>query len=839
MRECRSESGGEKTATRQCGDPDGWVQDGSIGIVSMVLAGPDAREQQSLQIRVRGRVQGVGFRPAVWRLANEYGLDGEVLNDSEGVLIRTRGPADRIESLIARLSRDAPPLSRVEAIEKESFSGDIKAGFRIVESASGKARTEIAPDAVICAACATEILSPTSRRFRYPFTNCTHCGPRLTIVRGVPYDRSVTAMAPFPMCRQCADEYENPADRRFHAEPIACVACGPRARLVRLNKDAPLLDQSGERDAIKATFELIRHGEIVAVKALGGYQLACDATQADAIARLRQLKRRDRKPFALMARDIDVIRRYCRVSPAEERALCSPVAPIVLLDANGPQSLPDGIAPGMALLGFMLPSTPLHVLLLGESDFPMVMTSGNLSDEPQVIDDIEAATKLASIARYALTHDRDIVNRVDDSVVRLAAGKIRVLRRARGFAPASSRLPQGFEKTPDILAFGPQMKATFCVVKDGRAVLSQHQGDLEEAATSDDYRRNLGLFAMLFDHEPVLLACDKHPQYRSTYQAREQAAKIGVPLVEVQHHHAHVAACIAENGRPLHAPPVLGVAFDGLGYGMDATVWGGEFLLADYRGFQRLGSLIPVAMPGGAKASREPWRNLYAHLTAVMEREQLITDFGKLEAVARLTKKPLATLDAMVKGNVNSPLSSSCGRLFDAVAAALGLCFERQSYEGEAAMLLEAAACCDTLQQAGKAYAYPFALSSLEDSGLLCIDPRPMWRALLGDLMSRVPIGVIADRFHKGLAAAVARMAARLAHDDDGRGQRFDTVALSGGCFHNRILLEETVRHLEDHGFHVLSHAEVPAGDGGVALGQAVVAAALSKDVESARQEGD
>lgn len=807
--------------------------------MSMRLAQPAAREPQNLQIRVRGRVQGVGFRPAVWRLATECGLDGEVLNDGEGVLIRTRGTADRIESLIARLRLEAPPLSRVEAIEKECFAGEIRAGFRIVESAYGEARTEVAPDAVVCAACAAEVLSPASRRYRYPFTNCTHCGPRLTIMRGVPYDRSATAMASFPMCRQCTAEYESPADRRFHAEPIACPDCGPQARLIRLDKDAPLPDQSVKRDAVEATLELIRQGEIVAVKALGGYQLACDATQAGSVGRLRRLKRRGSKPFALMARDIGTIRRYCSVSPAEEQALRSSAGPIVLLDAACPQRLPDGVAPGVTSLGFMLPSTPLHALLLKEAAFPLVMTSGNLSDEPQLTDDGEAATKLASLARYALTNDRDIVNRVDDSVVRLAAGKIRILRRARGFAPASICLPQGFEETPDILAFGPQMKATFCLVRDGRAVLSQHQGDLEETATYDDYRKNLDLFATLFDHEPTVLVCDRHPQYMSTHLAREQAAKNGVPLIEVQHHHAHVAACLAENGRPLHAPPVLGIALDGLGHGMDSTGWGGEFLLADYCGFRRLGSLMPVAMPGGAQASREPWRNLHAHLAAIMERERLIADFGTLEAVAGLARKPLATLDAMMKGNVNSPLASSCGRLFDAVAAALGLCFERQVYEGEAAMLLEAAVCRDTLRQGGAASAYPFALSGLKGGGLLHIDPGPMWRALLGDLVACTPVGVIAARFHKGLADVVAGMAARLAHDDDGRDRRFDTVALSGGCFHNRVLLEETVRCLEERGFCILTQAEVPAGDGGIALGQAVVAAALLKEAGNARQEGD
>ncbi|RWD54130.1 MAG: carbamoyltransferase HypF [Mesorhizobium sp.] len=808
------------------------------GAMTALPARQAADRHESVQIRVRGRVQGVGFRPTVWRFAQEALLDGEVLNDGEGVLIRVRGPRDDIARLVERLRGEPPPLAAIETIEVSPFVGWLDEGFRIIASTAGEARTEISPDAGICAACAAEVLDPFARRYRYPFTNCTHCGPRLTIVKGVPYDRATTTMAPFSFCADCAAEYRDPADRRFHAEPIACHACGPKARLIRFDGRAVSYEQHSMLDDVDAAMSLIQKGEIVAIKALGGYQLACDATRADVVDRLRLLKRRERKPFALMARDMEVIRKYCTVSPGEEQSLRSAAAPIVLLDASGPLHLPESVAPGMATYGFMLPSTPLHVLLFRRMKRPVVMTSGNLSEEPQVTDDAEAAAKLGAIASFALIHDRDIANRVDDSVVRLAAGKVRMLRRARGYAPASIRLPRGFGTAPQILAFGPQMKATFCMVKDGRAVLSQHQGDLENAATFDDYRKSLALFRDLFDHRPDALACDRHPEYVSSKLARQRAHSKGVPLFEVQHHHAHIAACLAENDRPLDAPGVLGIALDGLGLGAAGEIWGGEFMLADYRGFDRLGTFKPVAMLGGAQASREPWRNLYAHLTAEMSWTQLAMNFSELDVLQALAGKPRATLDAMIKGGVNSTPASSCGRLFDAVAAALGICFERQAYEGEAAMRLEASVCPKAMAEEGDELAYPLTIPNLKGSGLPYIEPLAMWNALLGDLILQTPPGVMAARFHKGLAKTLAAMTLKLSRRDDEAGPRFDTVVLSGGCFHNRILLEETLRRIEEMDFKVLTHAEVPAGDGGVALGQAVIAAAHSMVAGKVRPEG-
>ena len=722
-----------------------------------------------VEFLVRGRVQGVGFRPAVWRLARECGLSGDVRNDAAGVLIRVVGADESIAQFLDRLKREPPPLARIERIEQQFGTKASATGFRIVESTGGDARTEIAPDAAICAECAREVLDPTQRRHRHPFANCTHCGPRFSIVRHIPYDRNTTTMAGFPLCPGCRGEYDSPENRRFHAEAIACPTCGPRLS-----------------DDIDAATTRLRNGQIITLKGIGGYQLACDGMNEPAVTRLRAAKHRETKPFALMARDVATVRRYCTVSLEEERQLTSPEAPIVLLRASAAQ-LPDALAPGLTTLGFMLPTTALHLLLLRDFDRPVVMTSGNLSDEPQIIDDTEARERLGTIADFVLTHDRGIATRIDDSVVRVMAGAPRVLRRARGFAPGAIPLPAGFDGAPDLLAAGGELKNTFCLLKYGQAILSQHIGDLEDARTYDDYCRNIAHYAALFDHAPTAIAADSHPEYLSSKYARGS----GLPVIEVQHHHAHVAACLAENGRPLDAPPVLGIVMDGLGWGDDGTIWGGEFLLVDYRSARRLATFKPVAMPGGTAAVREPWRNLYAHLAA-----------------AGLPQQPHAMLDAIIRSGINSPKSSSCGRLFDAMAAALDICRQRQGHEGEAAGRLEALVTQAALEHEQP---YPLAISD-------CLDPGPMWHSVLNDLHARTSPEAMATRFHKGIAQAVVAMARRL----DG----FDTVALSGGCFQNAVLFELIERQLRNAGFRVLSHSVVPTNDGGLALGQAAVAAA-------------
>jgi hydrogenase maturation protein HypF len=491
----------------------------------------------------------------------------------------------------------------------------------------------------------------------------------------------------------------------------------------------------------------------------------------------------------------------------------------------------------------MLPTTPLHLLILRRMTRPVVMTSGNLSDEPQVISEDQARERLSAIAPYALMHDREIANRIDDSVVRILGGRTRLIRRARGFAPAPIKLPAGFERTPELLALGGELKATFCLVKDGEAILSQHQGDLEDALTYDDYLKNLALYATLFDHAPEALIADRHPEYLSTKLAKDRARTERLPLIEVQHHHAHVAACLAENAYPLGAPPVLGIVLDGLGLGdfgaTGAPVWGGEFLLADYRFYRRLGTFKPVAMIGGAAAVKEPWRNLYAHLGAEMGWAHFEMNFSELELHHYLAAKPRATLDAMIKNSVNAPLASSCGRLFDAVSAALGLCRERQAYEGEAAARLEAIVDEGTLRNEDEALAYPLTIPNLRGSGLPYIEPLAMWNAILGDLILKTPDPIMAARFHKGLAKAIVAMAKKLARRGDDSVPRFDTVALSGGCFQNRVLFEEVVRRLEAEHFNVLTHAQVPANDGGLALGQAAIGAAQLIDKKNKHQEGN
>jgi hydrogenase maturation protein HypF len=782
----------------------------------------EAAELINVEIRVRGRVQGVGFRPMVCRLAHELEVAGDVRNDPDGVLIRASGSATAIDRMIERLRSDAPPLARVERIETRLTGPLLQTPFHIGRTRAGRARTQVAPDAALCAACAREVLDPRERRHRYPFTNCTHCGPRLSIVTAIPYDRANTSMAEFALCRECAREYGDPADRRFHAEAIACEVCGPSVRFVPLHAQ---VSAAPHPDAVDAAAEALAQGWILAVKGLGGYQLTCDATNAGAVRRLRATKLRPAKPFALMARDLDLIRRYCAPTVAEERLLASSEAPIVLMRATGPEQVPEDVAPGLSTLGFMLPTTPLHLLMLRRCDRPVVMTSGNIADEPQITDDDEALRRFDGIADAALIHDRQISIRVDDSIVRTIDGAPRVLRRARGYAPAPITLPAGFEAAPPVLALGGDLKSTFCMAQKGEALLSQHQGDLDSATVHEDFRRNLAFYAELFGHTPAALACDQHPEYRASKLARERARHDGVRVIEVQHHHAHVAACLAENGRPLASPPVLGIALDGLGWGDDGTIWGGEFMLADYREFDRLGTFKPVPMIGGDHATREPWRSLYAHLMAEMSWAELSMNFDQLDLYRELAAKPRALLDQMIRQSVNAPRASSCGRLFDAVAAALGICRDRQLYEGEAASRLEAMIDDEALHRADE-LTYPFAIPSLPGSGLPYIEPLAMWKALLGDLILQTPAPRIAARFHKGLARAVVAMTMKLARRDSPDGPRFDTVALSGGCFQNATLSAEVAQQLRGKGFIVLSHARVPPNDGGLALGQAAIAAA-------------
>ncbi|MCP4701726.1 MAG: carbamoyltransferase HypF [Gammaproteobacteria bacterium] len=759
-------------------------------------------------IRVSGIVQGVGFRPTVWRLANECGIVGQVRNDAEGVLIHAWADnKNALDSFVERLQSEQPLLSRIERIirtplnEAEAAPAD----FQIIASGEGEARTGVAADAATCPECLAEITDPDNRRYRYPFTNCTHCGPRLSIVKAIPYDRTNTSMASFPMCPQCLAEYENPRDRRFHAQPNACSDCGPRVWLEDV--DGCRLSDEG-CDVIETGARLIRRGGIVAIKGIGGIHLACDAANENAVNTLRRRKHRYHKAFALMAADIDMVSRFAEVTEAEARLLQDRAAPIVVLNRAG-EKLAAAIAPGQNTRGFMLPYTPLHHLLMQNMTQPIVLTSGNRSDEPQTISNRDAHQRLDRIADYYLLHDRDIVSRLDDSVLRMADGRPRFLRRARGYGPIP--LSEDFANADNILAMGGELKNTFCLLKNGKAILSQHIGNLEDAATYRDYRRNLQRYRQLFDFRPAIVAVDKHPDYLSTQLGRAIAAEEGVRLVEVQHHHAHIAACMAEHGLPPDAGKVLGAALDGLGLGEDGTFWGGEFLLADYRGFERVAHFQPTAMPGGIQAIREPWRNTFAHLLNALGWKRVAEDYAGLDIVRFLNSKPLKILQTMIQKRLNSPLASSAGRLFDAVAAAVGICREFAGYEGQGAIELEALAAEHFVQQSDFAYGF-----ELKDGRLSWA---PLWLALLEDLSKGVAPGVIAARFHHAVAFAVAETAGRLCCQHE-----LHTVALSGGVFQNRLLLERTSLLLRDQGLTVLAPIETPANDGGLSLGQAVIA---------------
>jgi len=767
------------------------------------------------RIRVTGIVQGVGFRPLVWRLAHECGLVGQVWNDAEGVLIQAWASAGQLDQFVQRLRQEPPPLARIESIHRSALldMSEVPDVFSIRPSLEGEVRTGVAPDGATCPACLAETLDPADRRYRYPFSNCTHCGPRLSIVRAIPYDRANTCMASFPMCPSCQAEYEDPADRRFHAQPNACAKCGPRVWLEDAAGESVGLDEGC--DAIETAARRIRAGKIVAIKGIGGIHLACDASNAEAVDRLRLRKHRYRKALALLARGVDMVRRYVRLGETELQLLTGNTAPVVVLDAEG-EALAPGVAPGQHTLGFMLPYTPLHHLLMHNLQNPVVLTSGNRSEEPQTIDNRDAQHRLSQIVDYFLLHDRDIVNRLDDSVLRIADGKPRMLRRARGYAPNPLPLPPGFPTDQRILAMGSELKNTFCLLKDGKAIISQHMGDLEDAATYDDYRHNLDLYRRLYDFAPELIVVDRHPNYLSSRLGEQLAADEGVPLLRVQHHQAHITSCMAEHGMAMDCEPVLGVALDGLGYADAGQLWGGEFLLADYRDSKRLAHFQPVAMPGGTQAMREPWRNTYAQLSACLGWESVSSDYSDLDIVRYLMTKPIDTVHKMIDAELNSPLASSAGRLFDAVAAALGVCPNTVAYEGQAAIELEALASPYFAEQSGSPYGF-----RCEQAVLYW---QPLWEALLADLRAGVATGVIAARFHQTLATAVACVAGDLC-----QRHGTETVVLSGGVLQNRLLLERTAELLRERGLVVLSPGLLPANDGGLSFGQVVIGAASAQ----------
>jgi hydrogenase maturation protein HypF len=748
-----------------------------------------------MAIRVEGTVQGVGFRPFVYSLATGLGLGGHVGNDADGVFAEVEGPSADVARFLVALERDAPPLARIERVATEDIAPNGGTAFSISPSGPGGQRNApVAADSAMCADCLRELTDPADRRFGYLFINCTNCGPRFTIVRDVPYDRAATTMAAFAMCAQCAAEYHDPADRRFHAQPVCCPACGPRLSL--RYPDGTVLP--GEPLAGAAA--LLRQGRVLAVKGLGGYHLAVDAGREAAAAALRARKHREDKPFAVMAADLAAARRLCEVDEISAGLLTSPRRPIVLMPRR-PGTVAAPVAPGNRQLGVMLPYTPLHHLLLRAVSGPVVLTSGNRSDEPIAYRDDEAFTRLAGIADAFLTHDRAIHIRTDDSVVRAHRGREMLLRRSRGYVPEPIAVRARFPRP--VLACGAELKNTFCLAKDGRAVVSHHIGDLENTETLRSFTEGIAHFAALFDITPQVVAYDLHPEYLSTKYALDLD---GVEHCGVQHHHAHIASCLADNGEE---DPVIGVAFDGTGYGTDGTLWGGEFLVADLAGFQRGGHLAPVPMPGGAAAIRQPWRMAAAYLAAAYPGGPP----DGLDVIARNERYWPAMVALAAKG-INAPLTSSAGRLFDAVAALAGV-RDAINYEGQAAVELE------QLADPGETGTYRAGVVAREP---FCIEGADLVRAAADDLREGTAAPVVAARFHNGVAALIADGCVLL-RERCGLG----TVALSGGVFQNLIVAHRAAARLEARGFRVLVHSRVPCNDGGISLGQAVVTAARDR----------
>ncbi|WP_049006099.1 carbamoyltransferase HypF [Enterobacter cloacae] len=728
-----------------------------------------------VQLRVRGKVQGVGFRPFVWQLAQSLQLTGDVCNDGEGVLVRLAGNGG---AFTARLRQDCPPLARIDAIDLQPFTWRrVPEDFTIRHSAGGAMDTQIVPDAATCPACLAEMRDPRERRYRYPFINCTHCGPRFTIIRAMPYDRPATSMATFPLCEPCETEYRNPADRRFHAQPVACPDCGPELQW----RAGDII--TTRESALSAAVEMLKNGGIVAIKGLGGFHLACDALNPQAVALLRSRKQRPAKPLAVMIPQAEAL------PTAIQTLLCSPAAPIVLTPKVWLPALPDEIAPGLDSVGIMLPANPLQHLLMLDCQLPLVMTSGNLSGKPPAISNQQALDELGEIADGFLLHNRDIVQRMDDSVL-LQDGTM--LRRARGFVPDAITLPAGFSNIPAMLCTGSEMKNTFCLVRGNQAVLSQHFGDLSDEGVEAQWRSALALMQQIYTFQPERVVCDAHPGYHSRQWAHEQA----LPVDTVLHHHAHAAACLAENGWPLDGGDVIALTMDGIGMGENGALWGGECLRVNYCDCEHLGGLPAVALPGGDLAAVQPWRNLLAHCLAFVPDWQ---HYPETRAVQRQNWPLLAT--AIGRG-VNAPLASSCGRLFDAIACALGI--ETQRYESEAACRLEALAS----QCAG--VAHPITLSvdnlSLFWQQWLNWQAEPCERAW-----------AFHDALAKGLAQLVKLHAMRLS---------LSTVCFSGGVLHNRLLRARLRHYLSD--FTLLFPSRLPAGDGAISFGQAVVAAARS-----------
>ena len=759
-------------------------------------------ERVRKHLAVAGVVQGVGFRPFAHQLAARHGLGGWVLNDAQGVKIEVEGPWEAINRFVHDLQTELPPLAKIADLA-QSFAPPLgETSFAIRESRAGAERSAlISPDTNVCADCLRELFDPADRRYRYPFINCTNCGPRYTIVTDIPYDRPNTTMKDFPMCATCSREYHDPADRRFHAQPVACPACGPALEL--LDRDGGQLDAP---DPIRETAARLRRGEIVAIKGLGGFHLACDATNEETLRELRRRKRREEKPFAVMSNDLENVVQYAEADEAERELLLSFRRPIVLLRKRQPERLAPSVAPHNRSYGVMLPCTPIQHLLLAERFRALVMTSANLAEEPLCISNGEAIVRLRGIADAFLAHNRDICARSDDSIARVMAGRERLLRRARGYVP----LPISLKRDgPKVLAVGAELKGAVCLTKGRNAFLSQHLGDLKNAPALDFFEETVAHLCRILEIEPEVVAHDLHPDYFSTRHAKRLKALS--PLVGVQHHHAHIAAVLAEHGEE---GPVLGVALDGTGFGPDGTIWGGEFLIADQRDFRRVGHLAAMPLPGGDAAIAEPWRTAVAYLHAAFGPEWANLD---IPFTKRMDMGRARVVVQMIAGRVNTPFTTSTGRLFDAVASLLGIC-DRNTHEGQAPMELEAAA--------DEGVTSALQCEVRRENGAFLLDPRSCIRSVVERLREKAPAETISAEFHNGLCNGVIEMCARIRE-----AEKISCVALSGGVFQNKLLFERTVRELERNEFRVLTHQLVPPNDGCIALGQAAVARARAVDI--------
>lgn len=757
-----------------------------------------------LKITVSGIVQGVGFRPFIYNLAKRHGLSGTVLNNQAGVLIRAEGKRESLEAFVRAIQAEAPPAARIENILTEEFPDSGLSDFRILPSDLEREGFTLVPsDLALCEDCRRELFDSSDRRFRYPLINCTNCGPRFSIIRALPYDRPATTMCEFEMCAGCRREYEDPADRRFHAQPVACHACGPAFSFLQSTGDGW---QSVDGDPIGLTVTALREGEIVLLQGVGGFHLACDARCDSLVRKLRERKQRERKPFAVMFPDPEMLRRCCRISDKELSLLTSPKAPIVLAVKQPDCPVAESVAPGNPFLGAMLPYSPLHALILREFSGPLVMTSANLAEEPIIYRQEDALKRMPGIADACLMHKRKIEMFADDSVAKVTSGRPRVWRRARGYVPSPVSVSQPFRK--QTLAFGPLMKNTFCLGRQQVALLSQHLGDMDSEAAGAAQHAALDHFLRLYDMQIELAACDLHPDYTTTRLAEEWTEQHNIPLVRVQHHHAHLAACLAENGE---TGPAIGLTLDGTGYGIDGTIWGGEVLVGDLKEFTRKASLEPVAIPGGEKAAREPWRMALAWLDKLYNNSLFDRDIALLSALRENPgEKALYTLLSPHLIEQTYPKTTSLGRLFDAVAAIVYFGTDSQ-FEGQAAMGLEWLISREPEE--------PYPTDVFRSSDRIKLSPLPLFEKLLSDIRAGVDPERISRRFHQAIVSGYSRVC-EMIRDDTG----ISTVALSGGCFQNSFLLMNFESELQRRNFRILSHGTVPTGDGGISLGQAVIA---------------